>query len=236
MDKAQLIISYFEKTLTEKEQLIFENYLENDKDFADEVAFEENVKKAIMLNERSFLKQKLKSFEKEKNSKKSIFIWYVAASILMVFGGGFWFINQSSNTEKLYTEYYQTYPNTILPSVRGIQSQDLKSNAFVAYDNENYATSFELFSKLYETTKDDYALFYSSMSLIELQKHKEAIVVLNKFDLNKENQFSPLVKWYKALCFLKLDQKEEAIKLLLSLASNQNSQQEMAKKLLEKLE
>ena len=136
----------------------------------------------------------------------------------------------------MYTEYYQSYPNVIAPTVRGAANDDLKSDAFFAYDNGNYTKSLQLFTTIYNTSKDDYALFYSGISLIELQKHKEAIVVLDKFNFSKDNQFSPLVKWYKALCFLKLNHKDKAIDLLKSLVSYDNSQQEMAKKLLDKLE
>jgi hypothetical protein len=85
---------------------------------------------------------------------------------------------------------------------------------------------------LYATDKDDYALFYSSLSLIELNKPQEAIVLMDEFDLNKNNGFTPYVKWYKALSYLKIDQKEKAIELLQSLSESQNPQQELAKKLL----
>ena len=236
MKQEQLIIDYFEGKLNVADKITFEQYLQNDSNFAKEVAFQENVKKAITLNERAALKEKLKSFETKKAVKKPLKMWYVAASLIFFLGGGFWFINQSRNSNNLYAEYYQTYPNVIAPTVRGEAKDDLKANAFFAYDNENYTKSLALFTTIYNASKDDYALFYSGISLIELQKHKEALVVLNKFNLNKDNQFSPLVQWYKALCFLKLNHKDKAIDLLKSLVSYDNSQKEMAKNLLDKLE
>jgi len=71
---------------------------------------------------------------------------------------------------------------------------------------------------------------------MELQKTTEAIVTLKQFDLSKNNAFTPFVKWYLALAYLKKDQKENAMPLLKTLSQTENPQQEMARKLLKELE
>ena len=58
MDKEQLIVLYFENKLSEEEEKMFNDFLKNDAAFASEVRFQENVKKAITLNNRNQLKQK----------------------------------------------------------------------------------------------------------------------------------------------------------------------------------
>ncbi len=236
MDKDELIERFFENQLSDEEQKIFQNYLDTDPVFAEEFAFQKNVKQAIVLNERAELKKKLQSFESPKSSRKWISKWSVAASIVVVVGAGFWFMNQSPNGAELYDEYYQSYPNVVAPTVRGESKTDLKSQAFYEYDSGNYQKAYDLFSQLYATDKDDYALFYSSLSLIELNKPQEAITLMDEFDLNKNNGFTPYVKWYKALSYLKIDQKEKAIELLRSLVDNQNPLQEQAQNLLKELE
>lgn len=236
MDKEQLVERYFENRLSEEEHKILQNYLDTDTSFAEEFAFQKNVKQAIALNERAELKQKLQSFESSKSTKRWISKWSVAASIAVVLGAGYWFMNQSHDTTELYDEYYQSYPNVVAPTVRGENKTDLKSQAFYEYDSGNYQKAYELFSQLYATDKDDYALFYSSLSLIELNKPQEAITLMNQFDLSKDNGFTPYFKWYKALSYLKLGEKEKATELLQSLAENQNPQQEQAQKLLKELD
>lgn len=234
MDKETLIHHYFEKSLSAEEQKQFDLLLQTDVDFAQEVAFQKNVKKAITLNERSDLKKKLQSFEASKPKVKSFKIWYAAASIVLLCGMGFYFTQNSTST--IYDDYYQSYPNVVAPTVRSEMKEDSKSEAFFEYDNGNYEKSLELFSKIYDLEKDDYALFYKALSLMELKKTKEAIAIFNLFDLNKNNAFTPFVKWYLALSYIKENQKEKAIPLLKSLAETENQQQEMAKKLLEDLE
>lgn len=236
MDKDELIERFFENQLSDEEQKIFQNYLDTDPVFAEEFAFQKNVKQAIVLNERVELKKKLQSFESPKSSRKWISKWSVAASIVVVVGAGFWFMNQSPNGAELYDEYYQSYPNVVAPTVRGESKTDLKSQAFYEYDSGNYQKAYDLFSQLYATDKDDYALFYSSLSLIELNKPQEAIALMDEFDLNKNNGFTPYIKWYKALSYVKIDQKEKAIELLQSLVENQNPLQKQAQNLLKELE
>lgn len=235
MNKEDLISKYFDNTLSNEHQLEFDDLLEKDKSFAQEVAFQKNLKKAITLNERANLKQKLQSFEAEKNQNKTIKWQYIAASVA-IFIGGFWFFNLSPNSQELYNQYYQTYPNTIAPTVRGENNNNLKTLAFSEYDSGNYNKSYELFIHMYNSNKQDYALFYGSLSLIELNRHQEALTLLNRFDATKSNDLTPFVKWFKALSYLKLEQNSKAISLLTELSTSQNPQQKEAEELLEKLE
>lgn len=233
MDQETLITNYFEKTISLEDQKIFDSLMENDTDFANEVAFQKSLKKAITLNERDLLKKKLNSFEIKKPKAQSFKVWYAAASIVLLCGLGFYFTQNDSTN--IYDEYYQSYPNVVAPTVRGDNKEDIKTNAFFEYDSGNYQKSLELFSEIYETDKDDYALFYKALSQMELHETKDAILTFNQFDLTKNNAFTPFVKWYLALAYLKENQKENAIPLLENLANTENPQQEMAQKLVSDL-
>jgi tetratricopeptide (TPR) repeat protein len=135
----------------------------------------------------------------------------------------------------IYDEFYQTYPNVVAPTVRGENETNIKTEAFFEYDNGNYEKSLALFSKIYAAEKVDYALFYKALSQMELQKTTAAIVAFNQFDLSKKNAFTPFIKWYLALAYLKENQNEKALPLLKSLSETENTQQEMALKLIKKL-
>lgn len=237
MENDTLITKYFEQQLSEEEKLLFESLLQNDAEFAKEVAYQKNVKKAITLNEREALKQTLQSFESNKKQpKKTYQFWAIAAVFLLFFGGLAWFQFIQDSPKKLYQEYYQSYPNVVAPVVRGEGERNLKSDAFYEYDSGNYEKSLELFSKIYSEEAVDYALFYQAMSLMELNRYEEAIILFDQFKLSDNNSFSPFVKWYKALSYLKLNQKEKAVPLLNELAEKENPQQQMAKNLLGELD
>lgn len=234
MENYNYIEKYFEGTLSPEETIMFNKLVEDDAVFAATFEYEKNVKRAITLNERKSLKQKLQSFETSKPKVKPLKIWYAAASIIFICGLGFYFTQTSTTT--IYDDYYQSYPNVVAPTVRGENKDDIKSEAFFEYDNGNYEKSLELFSKIYSIEREDYALFYKALSLMELNKNKEAISTFNEFDLNKNNNFTPFIKWYLALSYIKENQKKKAIPLLKSLTETDNPQKEMAKKLLEELE
>jgi hypothetical protein len=230
MDTENLIEKYFEKTLTNTELQEFENLLKSDSDFASEFNFQKNLKTALVLNERQTTKKLLQSFEKPKSNTN--YKWLAAACVLVFMGIGTWFVLQNNNDNNLYQEYYQTYPNVIMPTVRGDVDKDEKTTAFIAYDQKNYQQAYTNFTALYDKNGEDYAVFYAALSLIELNKHKEAIICFDKKNWQKNNTFTPYVNWYKALCYIKLEENKQAKLLLESLAKQANPLQEQAKKLL----
>ena len=234
MENEALIYKYFEQQLSEEEKVLFASLLQNDAAFAKEVEYQKNVKKAITLNEREAIKQKLKSYEAKPKFRTAY--WLSAAVVILFLGGLTWFQLQPSSPEKLFQEYYQSYPNVVAPTVRGDSERNLKSDAFYEYDSRNYEKSLTLFSIIYADEGVDYALFYKAMSLLELKRYSEAIASFDEFKTTDNNAFSPFVKWYKALSYLKLNEKEKAVELLKELSEKENPQQSKAKELLDALE
>ena len=234
MENEALIYKYFEQQLSEEEKVLFASLLQNDAAFAKEVEYQKNVKKAITLNEREAIKQKLKSYEAKPKFRTAY--WLSAAVVILFLGGLTWFQLQPSSPEKLFQEYYKSYPNVVAPTVRGESERNLKSDAFYEYDSGNYEKSLALFSKIYTDEGVDYALFYKAMSLLELKRYSEAIASFDEFKTTDNNAFSPFVKWYKALSYLKLNEKEKAVELLKELSEKENPQQSKAKELLDALE
>ena len=110
MEKEELISLYFEGKLSEAQEITFQQLMETDADFAEEVRYQENVKKAITLNERKQLKATLQSFETEKKTTGSFTKWLAAASIALVMISTYWYFNQTPDHNSLYAAYYQAYP------------------------------------------------------------------------------------------------------------------------------
>lgn len=232
-----LIEKYFEQSLSVEEQIEFERLLKADEDFKKEFDFENNLKKAFLLNERQALKQKLSSFDEVKTVKINNKKWfYAAACLFAVIGFSVWFSLQQPNNDELFNTYYQTYPNVVAPSIRGAEEKNLKTKAFAAYDEGNYQTAAQLFAQLYKIDKSDYALLYQAVALIELKELEAAKQTLKKLDDAKNSEYTPYYKWYLALVELKTNEKEKAIVRLKELATKENPMQQMAKKLLAELE
>ncbi|VXB34622.1 Tetratricopeptide repeat-containing protein [Flavobacterium sp. 9AF] len=241
MDKETLLTKYFEGTLTEEESILFHSLLENDTEFKNDFNFQKNVKAAIALEERKELKNKLQHLEatrnKSKNTKLPKMHWVsIAASFILFAIIGFWFYNSENQTGKLYKKYYQTFPNVEAPVVRGFDTADIKSNAFYAYDSKNYEKALDLFSKIYEKDKDDYALFYKGLSLMELTRFKEAITAFEMYQEKPNSAFNSYIKWYLSLCYLQINEIEKSKVLLNKLVTFENPFQNQANHLLDDLE
>ena len=236
MDKELLLEKYFEKTLTESERIAFEQLLAADEEFAAAFAFEKEVKKAFIHNEKTELKRKLQALEAKKSAKTVPMRWYYAAACVILLAGFSLWIFQGESTDKLYESYYQTYPNVVAPAVRGSQSDDIQSRAFNAYDTGDYGEAEQLFQEIYQTERTDFALFYTGLSQLELQQYEVAQSTFEQFDFSKNNSFTPYFKWYLALAELKTGNAADAKILLEDLSQRDNPMQEMAKELLEEMD
>jgi len=225
-----LINKYFEKSLTEKELAVFNQKLETEPEFIAEFEFHKSVQTAIRSNERAELKSLLSSFEKPK--QKSIWWQYAAAAIVVILAGVgiFSYINSGSNNEELYLAYYQTYPNVVAPNVRGENENTLKNEAFIAYDAEDYKEAIRLFSQI---KNEEFAVFYSAISYLELDENPNAIQILESGKFSDSlYPFETYRKWYLALAYLKTNQKDKGKKILMELAESENLQKEKAIELL----
>lgn len=237
MNKDILLNNYFEGTLSEKERLEFEELLSTDSEFQSEFEFQKKTKIAFTLNERERLKSELQQLENNRKPKRTKTAWLsIAAGIVVLFSLGLFLWNNTNSNEKLYADFYETFPNIEAPTTRGETTQNIKSEAFFAYDSKDYKKAIELFSEIYKIEKTDYAIFYIGLSEMELNEHKKAIDTFSLFQGDSNNNFYFYIKWYKALCYLKENDIENSKKLLNEVVKTTNPFQLKSKELLSKLD
>lgn len=233
MNREELIHGYFEKTLTEGDRLIFNELRESDAGFAEEVAFQEAIKKQLHVQKRTDLKMDLRGFETEK--KKVIPLrwkWFsVAAALIM--GVCTWIFMQKGESKKdLYAAYYQPFPNVTAPNVRGNNDVSEKSAALDLYDNEDYATALPLFEKLYEKDSSDYSYFYQGICQLELENPVKAISLFENATYNESTPWQNVTDWYLALAYLKTGKKNKAQAKLKKVVEADNFMAKQAKEIL----
>ncbi len=230
MKDFNLIDKYFNNSLTPKEKLLFNELLQNDKEFKKEFLFENDLKKAISFNQREELKTKLQGFEHniQKNSKviRLSKKWLVAASIILLIGLGFFFIKSSfyPSSEKLYAQNFKPYRNIIQPIVRGESANTIEYLAFLAYENNNYHKAINLFNSI-DSQDATYVSFYKAMCYLSLDKPSEAINLLLPITMlsnleGNNKKLSEKADWYLALAYLKTDEKNRAISLFSTIANH----------------
>lgn len=231
MDKEQLLNHYFENTLTTEEAIAFNDLMGTDSAFANEVVFQKQLKKAITLEERSQLKEKLQKYESKKQPKFKW--WSIAASFLVLLGLSFWYVTQDPNYDTLYASYFEVYPNLVEPIVRdGNEEKTITTEAFIAYENGDYAKASQLLAIISKNKPEEFPLFYRAISLMKLNQLEQAAVIFS--DTSWSSSYSDNAIWYLALIKLKQKDIPESKKLLVSL-SHKSLYALEAKELLEKL-
>lgn len=235
MTREALIEKYILGTLTSEERAQVEEWIKTDPSFKEELEFQSKLKTVIEKEEDTAFKTNLKTYEQahHRKSKRPILRWLVAASFMvLVVVGSLLYTKSASNT--LFAENFQPYANVIQPVVRGNNAEDIKTKAFLAYENEEFELAESHFTTLLNTTSDAYVLFYLANTKLALDKANEAIPLLNSYLSTGENLGSQ-AQWYLALAHLHLENELQAKLELQKIVKFEGYSMEEATLLLEKL-
>ncbi len=251
MDKEELINGYFLGSLSESQSAELERLRETDTDFAADFEFERELQSTLKKKERQEIKSLFSNLDieavtdsedsrpKETETKViSIRPWLVAASVIFLLGLGSWllfFNNPDFNTDQLYAANFAPYENVVHPIERGEQLEDLSTRAFTAYEDEDYSLALELFKELQVQQTDPYIAFYKAIVLMQLEKHQEAIPLLEGY-IENDGQLKDRATWYLALAYLKQNDVAESKTQLEKLVEMGSFKKEASQKLLGELD
>ncbi|MGI9530138.1 tetratricopeptide repeat protein [Lutimonas sp.] len=233
MKNNDLIDSYFENSLSPKEQKIFNDLLQNNIDFKNEFQFQKDLKKVIASKQREELKSVLTEIEERAQRKSTILSipkkWMVAASLLIIVGIGTWGVKSTyyPSNESIYSDYFEPSRNTVQPVVRGENINTIEYRAFVAYESENYHKAINLFNSV-KNPDEAYVDFYKGLCLMATDKTHEAIEILEPISKmtqleGKNKDFSEKARWYLALNYVKLNDDTKAKNTLLAIINDNDS-------------
>lgn len=250
MDNDALINGYFEDALSEEQRGEFDRLLQADAEFAANFEFQKELQNALRKEERQEIKSLFSNLEiqtvtasEESRPKKtetkviSIRPWLVAASVILLLGLGSWllFFNDSDlNTDQLYAANFTPYENVVHPIERGEQLEDLKTQAFTAYEDADFTLALELFKELQIQQADPYIAFYEAIVLMQLNKHQEAIPLLEGY-IENDGQLKDRATWYLALAFLKQNEIGKSRAQLEKLVKMGSFKKEASQELLKKM-
>lgn len=216
MDQEELINAYLNGKLSPEDQRLFEQLLEEQPDYKTLLEEHRQLKIAVTLEERSKIKDFLKEIDQEVKEKPKpkgglkSWIYSGIAACLIVLAGLFLWTNLSMTPgEKIYKSYYETYPNLIAPTVRGETQANLKSDAFLAFDNQEFEKAAVLFENLQQEPDSEYAIFYLGICQLELGRPEKAIPLFLKVKEDVSNPDKITATWYAALGYFQLNKLEE---------------------------
>ena len=238
MENEELIYKYFLDELTAHERQQFEFRLHENADFKAEYDFQENLRIAIKNTERDKLKERLQDVEKQHTAppKSSWTLWRVAASIAILLGiaGLGFFIGTRANTQKLYAQNYEVYPNTAFNITRGEGAASKKRDAFTAYEAHEYDKAIPAFKALDLMDQNPVMIFYLGQSQLAANLPKQALDTFDKV-IRANAEFKSEAQWYSALAALKIKDKLKATQLLTALVDTKGYKSEQAASILKKL-
>lgn len=223
MEKDELIQKYAHGRLSEIEQQTFDELLKSDPEFEKAVAEYDNVQAAIASHERVVLKKQLQQLEATQETRNTTekpsrnYKRLAVAIVLILFFGlvSNYFIQLGNSNETLYATYFEPYPNALKPVTRNATSENPLHDALYAYESQEYEKAITEFDEVLKTNSAQKTeiLFYKAMSLLNLGKEQEAIVILRTIK-HSTTKFTPQIYWYGALIHIKFDEDEKALKAL----------------------
>ena len=232
-ERFELIDRYFENALSPKERLEFNDLLQNNEEFRTEFLFHKDLKKAITRHQSEELKETLGKFESnlKRPSRFSVVPvkWLAAASLALLLTVGSWMVKNYvfPSNERIFLTYYQPYPNTVLPIVRGDELHTIEYRAFLAYEAGEYHKAINLFNSV-KNSEDKYIEFYRALCLLSIDKTEEAIQTLLPLTNSSPGTLQNIdcrqkATWYIGLAYLRQGDEQEA-RYYMDILRNQNEE------------
>ena len=150
--------------------------------------------------------------QKSKVRKLVMSITSIAAIIAIVFS--FNIYQDNRRMDKLFETYYTPleYDSQLMARGDDIISPELTS-AMEAYQNMDYVTALQRFNAMPQM--DENYLIYKAICLLETDKIKDAISLLEKLVVNGEGtEYYQQACWYLALAYLCNHEKEKAVDIM----------------------
>jgi len=220
-EKMDFIERYFDEELSEEELRLFEEKLDCDSKFRDEVNQYELVIGGLKDARSRKMKRGFRSFEDHIHSRKSdhtIFTkrmlgYCVALGLLIGFIVNYTISNPEIETKLIFEEYFRPYPNVIEP-VESSGSVEAFNLEFVEvmelYESKQYDKAILGFDKLMLRNKEfkNEVLFYKGVALLAKGNASGAV---NQFELmDASSRFANQRKWYLSLALVQAGEINEA--------------------------
>lgn len=249
----QTIKRYHTAALNQEEIHAFEERLNRDQEFAEEVKIHQMMYETIQRYGDQLLdadlmkrgKALLASESSEQHSRRqsakvrSIRPWYLAAIAAAVVLLLIVMIPQMVRQPATPGDLYKTHFEALTPGlVRGFAAQEVYKEAVNAYESQNYDQAIEKFQMLISDTtfiRKSEAWLFVGISYLAKDKPEEALDAL--VQVSDTSGHIDMANWYVALTHLRLDQPDQARIVLKDIAGDsKHEKRARARKILNELE
>ena len=244
-NKIELIEAYLDGTLSEREQLEFEENLKKDPELMKEYLLRKNINEAISEVDVLELRNKLNEIGSSENKIKRLcknpFVFSSAAAaviLLFVISWSVFFSSEDISTGEVFNTYYTKYP--VLTCNRSFSNENLKDkilvNGFNAYEKSFYIEAKDYFNQvLIMDNSNKMARFYYSICEIELNNLDNSEKLLKELTYKNNHIFWEQSHWYLALVYLKQEKIDKASEILTFINEEDLANKSESKKILKSL-
>lgn len=222
------IEQYMADEMAPFKRIAFEQELKTNPDLAKELKLSQNIDSALRRNDIIDLRQKLNNAmhpgHTVKNEMPVVHIrfrkwWYVAAMLVafLVVSAIVYMQKSPGNlNDSLFNEYYTS--ENIIDQTRGDENI---VQAVVKFQEKDFRTASLLFKRILDADNSNIAVrFYYGISNIETGNYDNSIKAFTDIINQNDNLYIEHAEWYLGLCYLKNNQKAEAIGQFAIVASD----------------
>lgn len=241
MNDIDLIEHYLDGSLSDTERLAFEERLKLEDELRAQVEEMKVIREGILRASRKEVLKSIQALEATLPAVEApvIPLWrntwlQVAAGISLLAVCAYLLWPRTQEPTQLFAEYFEPYPNIIMPTVRGVVENDstVKAQAYRAYDQQNFTEAIRLFEAVQQ--KDEGVFLYLGNSYLASGQPERALPLFEKV-LNNYDVFDEQAEWYVAVSYLKLEEREKAKVALQKVVARESSYESKAQLILEKL-
>jgi tetratricopeptide (TPR) repeat protein len=234
---------YFDSQMSVEEMETFSSRLQRDTIFKSLVEREKIIIGAIrnqgLLDNLHYLKsveEKIQGNHAHPSfARIQTWYYYAAAAVVLLLVAVKVLLPSQQNSDQLFAEYFTPYQNVFEPTTRGSDLATIRTEAFKAYEQQEYETAAKGFTELLKAQNEPEILFLLGNANLKLGQVDAARVNFIKL-INDFDDLDLQAKWYLSLSYLKSDDRENARKLLRELGGTENSYASKAQELLKKLD
>lgn len=239
------IEAFLSDELAGDELEFFRNELNENSDLKAEVALRRSVDKAVGEKDIIALRNELHKVHKDIDNKEikslipdtgvSYAGWWrtgvAVAIILFAFAGIF--RSEFDSITGSYEKFYSSPEWSPQRSVVAVNDVLQQANGF--FVTGEYEKALALYDNAIKENDEKFVFqFYKAASLQKLQKYEDAVSEYSKVIFHGDNLFIEEAEWYKALCYLKLEQKNHARNQLMAVVNRKGFYSNDAKAILRK--
>jgi tetratricopeptide (TPR) repeat protein len=245
IDFSYFIERYNAGEMSEDEAKWFRNELKGNNKLREEVYLRKQTDEILKNQDIISLRTKLSAIEKarekkipaSKSRKSPVYLKYAAVmAFLVAIGAIAIFSGRDLSNDEIVNKYYKEYaPPTVHRTGTSITNADF-ALAVEFYNTHDYEKAVTLFNKVLKSNpRDMQSVLLKGISNFEYQQYPEAKQSFADVISDNNNLFIETAEWYLALCYVKTNEKNEAIQHLEAIKNEDGIYKNEARKILRKL-